>query len=400
MIGSVVPGVGTAIGAGVGALAGGIAGYFSGTDDVEIDGSQFKDPNAASNHAALDRQMRDIKRKSAPLAGKTQIGQNGYITAPRLGAADVIRSQTLGPAAQIQGSQVGPTHLAGQVGMNLGEQAQMRTGQQSLIQALQQRATGAAPSLAELQMKRATDRGLAQQVALAASARGGNLAQTQRNLMQNQAQMNQQAAAESAALRMQEQQSAEQALGNALQGARQQDIGLAATQAELAQQTTLANQGALNQNAQMQAQLSQQAQMANQSATNQYGLAQAELAQQAALANQGANNQFALTQGQMDLSAAQGNQGVTVTQAQMNQQVSLANAAAQQQRQAQVDQLTAQYVAMGLALDQAQFQAQMDLAKLNAGVEMNNNQQSTQQFGAIMQGMGGLGAGVATAFKK
>lgn len=80
------------------------------------------------------------------------------------------------------------------------QQLQSRQGQQELIQALQKRAANidSAPSLAAAQLKSASDRSLAQQLAAAGAARGGNQAALQRQLQQSQAQQGQQLAQQSA----------------------------------------------------------------------------------------------------------------------------------------------------------------------------------------------------------
>lgn len=92
--------------------------------------------------------------------------------------------------------------------------------------------TGGMPSLAQSQLKQATDRNLKQQMGMAATARGNvNPALLQRQLMQNQAATNQQAAAQSGDLRLQEQNQATAQLSGALGQQRSQD------QASLAQNT-------------------------------------------------------------------------------------------------------------------------------------------------------------------
>ncbi len=91
-----------------------------------------------------------------------------------------------------------------------GATAQQAVG--GLITDLQAQAKGQGPSLAGAQLQSAQDRGLAQQLAAAQTQRAGG-ASTQRNLLRSQAEQNQQLAQQAAQARMQEQQSAQQQLG-------------------------------------------------------------------------------------------------------------------------------------------------------------------------------------------
>lgn len=99
--------------------------------------------------------------------------------------------------------------------------------QKAFLEQLRARSTGQAPSLAEAQMKSAQDRNLAQQVAAITAQRGGNNAATQRQLLNSQAAQGQQLAGQAAQARLQEINEAQGLYGNAMQGARSQDIQLA-----------------------------------------------------------------------------------------------------------------------------------------------------------------------------
>lgn len=110
--------------------------------------------------------------------------------------------------------------------------------QQNLIQDLQTQAAGQGPSLAEAQLKAASDRNLAQQVAAAASGRGGNQAAIQRQLARQQQASGQQVAQDAAQARIQEQVAARNQLGSAI--AQQQNAGL--TQTSDARQQRLSGQ--------------------------------------------------------------------------------------------------------------------------------------------------------------
>ena len=108
-----------------------------------------------------------------------------------------------------------------------GDQQAIRDQQQSQSQRLEDRATGAAPSLAAAQLKAATNRSLAQQLAASQAQRGGSSAARERNLMKSQGQARREVAESSAVAAIQEQQAAEQALAQQLQAQRTTDINLA-----------------------------------------------------------------------------------------------------------------------------------------------------------------------------
>lgn len=153
------------------------------------------------------------------------------------------RSQIMGQAA--------PLAQAAQI--NQAPQEQLRGNQLSVIGNMMQRFAGGAPTVSGQQFQQAADRGMKQQLALAAS-QGGNPALAARQAAMSTAGMTQDLAGQAAVARMQEQQALEQSLGQQLAQARQADIGLATDQAQLAQQAALANQQA---RAQLQAQQNQ-----------------------------------------------------------------------------------------------------------------------------------------------
>lgn len=106
-----------------------------------------------------------------------------------------------------------------------------------------------APSSAMAQHRRATDRGLAQQMAL---AQGSRDPRAFRSAMDQQGQLQAQSSLDSSIIASQEQQRQNQALSSAIAaqtGIRGQDIGASSQQASLDQQTQLANQAALQQSA-------------------------------------------------------------------------------------------------------------------------------------------------------
>lgn len=118
----------------------------------------------------------------------------------------------------------------GQNQQGVGFDRAIATGDQqaALAQALMAQANGQGPSLANLQLQQATNQAANQAAGAIASQRGMNPAQQARLILQNQAAVNQQAAGQSAMLRMQEQLAAREQLGNVLANQRQGDLGLSA----------------------------------------------------------------------------------------------------------------------------------------------------------------------------
>lgn len=138
------------------------------------------------------------------------------------------------------------------------QQRKLLESQQSSLQsaeiskALSERALGRGPSLAEAQLRSATNRNLSQQLAAAASMRGRNVGATQRQLLQQQGEAGRNLAQDSAVARMQEQQAAQsQALnqGNILASSLNQNLqsgygfktGARIQQAQMQQQTDALN---------------------------------------------------------------------------------------------------------------------------------------------------------------
>jgi hypothetical protein len=174
-----------------------------------------------------------------------------------------MRQHAIGEAASREAPEMQAAN-AGQVGIDQAQQAQFRQGQSALGQQLAARAAGTAPSAAEMQQRQGLDAAIMAQRSAAASARGVSPGMAQRMAAQGTAQAQGQAVRDASILRANEQANAEQALGQHLASARGQDIGLATSQAGLAQQTNLANAG-FQQGA---AQNNQQAILANSAQTD------------------------------------------------------------------------------------------------------------------------------------
>lgn len=106
----------------------------------------------------------------------------------------------------------------------LNPDAQFRDQQMRLNKQLENQAMGVGPSLAQNQLQQATDQNIAQQMAMAASARGGNVGMAQRIAAQNAGAAQQQMAQQAGIMRLQEQQSAQGLLNQGIGQGRQGDL--------------------------------------------------------------------------------------------------------------------------------------------------------------------------------
>ncbi len=251
-------------------------------------------------------------------------------------------------APHAAGTVLGPMAQAQGTQLDPSQQAQFRGQQMQLGQALQAQANGQGPSVAGSQLQQSTEQNLQAALAQAASSRGGNLGAAQYALGNARANIQQQAAQGLAQTRIQEQMAARSQLGDVLNAGRGSDINMSAQNAQLGQQ----------------------------------------------------NNQF---------NAGQTNTGA-LAQGAMTQQTSLANAGADQQQQARVDELTSKYLAAGMSMEQAQQQARIQaeqfrintasgLYGLERGVAQTaqtaQNAQNAQLVGGIFQTVGSVGAALA-----
>lgn len=135
------------------------------------------------------------------------------------------------------------------------EQQQAAANTPAFVAQLSQQAMGQGPSLAEAQLKSATNRNLAQQLAAAASMRGRNPAASQRQVLNMQGDAGRQLAEQSAIARLQEQQQAAQQLAvqqqlanQQQQNSTQQGFATAIAPATSKQQYDLARSGIKQQN--------------------------------------------------------------------------------------------------------------------------------------------------------
>lgn len=339
------------------------AALASGNDD---NGQNARAQNQADS-AGVNRASQDISASglggaigfkqpgsiyTAGTVDDTTTGDNKNALGSRISAIGARPAPTV-TAAQANAAQ-SQAAFANGVNINAAPQDQVRQQQMGLASNLARAAAGQGPSVAQTQLQEATDKNIASNFALANSEQGGNPATALRTALMANAGANQQAALQSAQVKAQEQQAAQQQLAGVLDSTRGTDVGLATNQAGLTQQTNLTNAG--NQ---------QQTNLANATNTQQTNLANAENKQAASSAN--------------------------------------ANLSAQTSQEQ--DAAVAQLMQMGMSLDQAKMQMQLQQQQFNAdllarqeaarqGVAMQAGAQGTQLAGAAI---GAIGTGLAMA---
>lgn len=179
--------------------------------------------------AALAKELPKVQAQQVGVqnpGAATQIGQANQIvvdpiTGERVYASQIGRTQ-VGAQQTYTGTTIDPT-----------QQAAIRNQQLSLMEALRLQSEGQGPSLAQAQLQQGNEAAIAAQMAQAASQRGINPALAQRAAAQNIGNIQAQNTQQAAQLRLAEQLQARQALGQVAEGARAQDIGLAASQAQI-----------------------------------------------------------------------------------------------------------------------------------------------------------------------
>lgn len=130
-----------------------------------------------------------------------------------------------------------------------------REQQNQLAQMLLARAKGQTPSLAELQLNQGTQKNIAAAQSLAGSATGGMVSKNLAQMQAQQAQQNaiSQGSADTALLRLQEQQAAEQQLASLWNQQRAQDLQSMDIEAGMQQQSGALQAGLLGQRSQLEA---------------------------------------------------------------------------------------------------------------------------------------------------
>lgn len=181
----------------------------------------------------------------AQLNGYTTVNENAYQIPNAAYNRRQLASQAYA-AGQQRAPQMGP--------LDQSQSNEWRASQTRLADLLTNQAQGwGVPTAAQGQLQRATDSNIAQAMALGASQRGAGHGGALRAIANQTAGIQQQAAGDSAQLRLQEQQGAQNQLGQLLTGARGQDL----SQAGMAQQGAMANQSASMQQQQLNNQMVQ-----------------------------------------------------------------------------------------------------------------------------------------------
>lgn len=292
---------------------------------------------------------------------------------------------TLPKAALAGTAQAGLTqaglNTAGPTTINTAQSNPLLQGQITDINRLNQIAEGQGPSLAGIQARQVADQNIASQAAMMGSQRGAsNSGLGMRQAMQAKALSDQQAVQQSVQGRVAEEMAARQQLTAALGGTQGQVMQGNQAQAQLGQQTSLANQQAGN-----------QVGLANAAASNQIGLANAAATNAQNATNAGAANQNILQQGSM-------NQQTAMTNVQNQAQIALANLQAKQQSQGLDAQEYNDMVQAQMALSSNVLTSNENY--VNAMINQNLVQAGLNQGQAINSAnnnMGLMGAGIGAA---
>lgn len=362
-------------------------------------------------------------RKDAPQMNAAAISpfssaQNTDMTAAQAMAASAARTSPI--RAGSSRASLADAVAANASRINPAQQAQMRGGQQAVLGALAARASGQAPSAAEIMLAANRDRNIADIRSQIASTPGLSPGMAARLASRGISTANTESARQAAALRAQEQSQAEQALLQGLSGARGQDLSLAIEQGRFGQQANVLNaqlaQQAALQNAQLGTQVGMQnAQLGQQARTRSAELEasrrqlNAQLAQQAALQNAAFQQEAASRNAQLGLQAnmfnAQQTNQQALQQALLEQQANQANLGAEFQQQAANDALMQYFGNVGLGLGGQQLATQMQRERLASQERIGESQiaaqmamagaQRAQQEQAAWLGFGGALAGGA-----
>jgi len=210
-----------------------------------VDGAQAGIEGAAARAGGMGTALQNNPVRAAPVAAQ-QVGPGTTVERQAPIVADTMRGTTQtvqagqAQAGVMSAAQIGNVERMVAAGMSR-EDAQVRARQMALADSLTASAAGEGPSLAQSQLNKANEQAVAGQMAMAASARGGNPVLAQRQAMQNVAALQQDNAAKSAELRLAEALQARSQLGQVLDSARGQDISVSGTQAGFEQQANLTN---------------------------------------------------------------------------------------------------------------------------------------------------------------
>lgn len=370
---------------------------------------------------------------TAPTLGASQAAQAGQVAAAPTVAGGMQQYLAGLTPEQVQAAQIERTIAPEAAQLQVEQEG--RTFQQALAQQLMGQATGTAPSLAEQQLRQAQDKALRQQMAQAASVRGGpGAAAAQRQLGAQLAETQQQQLAEATQARIKEQQAAQETLATVAQGLRTTDVDIAKTAASLQQQAALEGRKITSEEAMQQATLTQQAKLANQDAINKLTAQRAELTLKAQQGDQQAITELNKVQAQLDtevnidnarrvddmakeasrleMQARMGNQQAALDLQKLNltmqadlekfnisqeNEMKKFDVETQTKYKAMQNDLVKYYTELGYNAEQAKVKTMMDIA----GQKIEQQKVGMAGTGQMLSGAAGVGtaiAGLATAF--
>lgn len=317
-----------------------------------IDQSLYGVPGSDALKQAMLQQYGNIQ-------GQTAYTAQGAQMSPMANSAGT----NIGPAAQSQAVQMGPALQS--AGVNIGPAAQsaesaFRQNQADLVGQLNKYATGQ-ESVSQLQLRQNTDANIAQQMAMANSARPGQGAMAQRLAAQNAGMANTQLAGQAAVAGLQERQAAASQLNSLLGTARGQDLS-----------NSQFNAGQSNQMAQAQGQITSAGNIANMQSGNTYNLGVGNM--------QAGNNQYNAGQmnNQAQVQGSLNNQNNMFNAGQANNYSYNAANMAQNNQQFNATAQNTQQTAQNQALNNAMLvQLQLADQQQRGGIANANNQNAS-----------------------
>lgn len=367
---------------------------------------------ALNGDAARTSELYDEIRQGPPTVSAQQIAQQPGVVGPNLGAAERVGQVHIQRGPEVQTGDInapaitaatGMSRDAGQTQINDGAGQQVRGMQLGHLQALQDRAAGRGPSVADAQFKANMALVADEQLGAAAGARGTGRSGMRREAMLAIGRAGQQAALQSGMLKAQEQIGATGQLTGALSDVRGTDTTTAIQQAGMNQAVNLQN-----------------AQEAN--TTNRQNVQQTNAVE---LANASQRLEALRLQKQLEADNAARAQATNTTQAQLDASGKATDAAAANARASEQERLrigvdtgnvdrttgvASQNVANDLDAQRANQGATLsgrgqaleanqqltDVTKTKLGVEAADKERKSKAGAAILGAVGTVGAGVAT----
>lgn len=320
-------------------LAGGLG--LGGGVDTGMLSSQLSKVNGLSDQFNTD--YHNATPGVAPVAAAGLVGPveragtQAPITAEQIQAAQIAAYQAaVGPGAITAGQSTAavadPSVKAALANYDTTNELAARGGQDELVAGLKGAIAGTDPSVAAIMLRQATDRNVANQYALAASAPGMNAGLAERQAMLGASDINSQAAASEAILRAKEITDARAQLADLLGAQRTGDINVATTQYTTTQGVNSDYATAQNTRSGLNAQLSNSTGIANANNTTSANTSTATLAAQIAEANAKNEADRAAKQADLNQTASTTNAGNDLTAqtntSQLAQAIALANAKA------------------------------------------------------------------------